>query len=131
MSLQIAKNSSPPYDYYSSGDDSDPISRSVVLDGDGVADVSNVLTAYLVATTYSYTDITVSVVDNPAGVTWEVSLSSGSGFGSSVSPDDMDASIADQTTAVYLRATVADDGSVDPSVVTAPVIRISYIESAE
>ena len=129
MSLQIAKNNSPTYDYYSTGDDSDPITRSVTLDGDSTPDVSGVLTAYLVATTYNYTGITVGVTGNPTGVTWEVSLASGSGFGSSVTPSDMDATGADQTTAIYLRATVVDDGSVSTSNITAPKVNVSATEN--
>lgn len=62
-------------------------------------------------------------------MTWEVSLASGSGFGSSIAPSDMDASVSDQVTTIYLRATVVDDGSVTTSNITAPKVNVSETEN--
>jgi len=130
MSLQISKNNTPVYDYFSTGDDSDPITRSVTLDGDGTPDASGELTAYLVATDFNYTGITVTVTGNPTGVTWEISLTSGASFGASVSPADMDALVSDQVTTLYMRATVVDDGSVSTSNIAAPKFNVSATENA-
>jgi hypothetical protein len=45
MSLKLAKTNTPAYDYFSEGDGSDPISRSVTVTAGGGNVTSSVLTA--------------------------------------------------------------------------------------
>lgn len=127
--LKLAKNNAPAYDYYSEGDGSDPISAAVVLDGSGGTVESAVVTAYLVATNYRYTGITVTPVNEETGVDWKVSLDNAA-WGESVNPADMNALAADQAIPVYLKAVIANDGSVPTSIKTGADIEITATEEA-
>lgn len=112
MSLKLSSTNTSPYSYYSEGDGSNPITASVTLDNAGGTLDTNVVTAYLVATTYSYTGITVQPVNEEAGIDWQISLDNTT-WAQSITPADMDATAGDQVTTVYLKAVVANDGTVD------------------
>ena len=112
MSLKLSSTNTSPYSYYSEGDGSNPITASVTLDNSGGTLDTNVVTAYLVATTYSYTGITVQPVNEETGIDWQISLDNAT-WAQSITPADMDATAADQVVAVYLKAVVANDGTVD------------------
>lgn len=127
--LKIAKNNTPAYDYLSEGDGSDPASVSGVLDGQGGTVDSAVLTLYLIATTFRYTNISLAVDANEdAGIDWKISLDNVNFF-DSVTPNDMDALGGDQVLPIYLKAVVNNDGSVPTGVFTNPDINLTYREN--
>lgn len=130
MSLKLSSNDTPPYSYFSSGTEATPITVSVTLDNTGGTVTSSEVTIYAVATTYNYTSITMTCVNEvDTGIDWEISLTSGSGFANSIAPGDMDASSADVTTPIYVRATFVNDGSLATGDYTAANINLSGTES--
>ncbi|WP_321367899.1 hypothetical protein [uncultured Desulfuromusa sp.] len=136
MSLELAKNNTEPYDFYSDGDGSDPISVAVTLDGSGVPATIAVeveTDIFLVAendtgTIGSYSDIGLALESEEAGIDWELS-SDGVTWVESLSPADMDVSATDQTLQFYARAVFTNDGSVATANYSAPNIVITATEN--
>ena len=128
MSLQLSSTNTSPYSYYSTGDGSNPISETITVDNSGGTLDTPVDTVYLVATTYSYTGITVQPVSEETGIDWMVSLDN-STWAESVTPADMDASGGDQVTTIYLKAVVNNDGTVATGTYTAADIQITATEA--
>lgn len=128
MSLKLSANNTSPYQYFSEGDESNPITVSVILDNTGGTKDSSVATAYLVATQFLYTNITVSVVNDTPDIDWKVSLD-GTTWADSVNPPDMDARSGDVTTPIYFKAVVKNDGTVPTQVFTTPDVQITYTEN--
>ena len=129
MSIKLSSTNVSPYNYYSEGDGSNPISASVTLDGTGGTVDTNVVTTYLVATTFNYTGITVQPVTEETGINWQVSLDGGTTWAESVSPADMDATAGDQTVAVSIKAVVANDGTVSTGTYVAADVQITATEN--
>lgn len=127
MSLGLAKNSTPAYDYYSSSDGSDPLSSSVTLTNAGGTTNGGTVTAYLIATTYRYTGITLTVSGEQAGIDWKLSLDN-STWADSITPADMNALSADVATPIYARAVVNNNGTVNTGTYAAPNITWSSTE---
>lgn len=127
MGLGLAKNNSPTYDYYSSSDGSDPVATSATLTNAGGTTNSSTVTAYLIATTYRYTGITVTVSGEQAGIDWQLSLDN-SEWSNSVAPSDMNALSADVATPIYARAVMNNNGTVNTGVYSAPNITWSSTE---
>ena len=127
MSLKLAKNNAPIYDYYSEGDGTDPLSLSALVTNMGGTVNSNTVTAYLVATTFRYTGITLAITGEQTGIDWKLSLD-GNTWLDSIEPDDMNALSSDVVTTVYVRALVANDGTVSTGNYTAPDITWSSTE---
>lgn len=119
-------------DPYSTGSGTNPIQKSITLDGS--SDPANEQTTpkpiYLYATDEEYTEIVVTIINTPVGITWEISETSDGTYGSSVTPLPMDATANDQLETLWLRATVANDGSVGTQVNTACQIRVQAVESS-
>lgn len=130
MSLKLAKNNTPAYAYYSTGDGSDPVRAAAIVNGGGGSANSSVVAAYLVAETYRYTDIIVQPINDEPGIDWQVSLDNSDWY-DSVAPADMDALSADIATPIWLRAVVANDGSIGTGIYSVPDIEIAYIENPE
>lgn len=127
--LKLAKNNAPAYDTYSEGDGTDPVLPTPpTLDGSGGTVTTAVVTAYLVATQFRYTGITVAPVSEQAGINWQVSLDNAA-WAESVAPADMNALAADVVIPLYLRAVVANDGSVPTGVYVGADINIAATES--
>lgn len=124
MSLKIATNNAPAYDYLSEGDGSNPAASSATVNGTGGTSIGTVLILYLIATTYNYTGLSVTPVNETAGINWQVSLN-GSAWAESVNPGDMDARAGDQVTTLYLRPVVDNDGSVGVGTYTACDIEVA------
>lgn len=124
MSLKIATNNAPAYAYLSEGDGSNPAASAATVNGTGGTSIGTVLLLYLIATTYNYTGISVTPVNEEAGVNWQVSLN-GSAWAETVSPADMDARAGDQVIAIYLRPVVNNDGSVPVGTYTACNIEVA------
>jgi hypothetical protein len=122
-----------PYNYVSTGDGTNPVTASVTLDGTGSpAEVaSDQVDVFLVATTNSYTGITVSPVNEAdTGINWQVSLDGGSTWEESVSPADMDATAGDQVIPVSFRYLATNDGSLPSGEYTAAALRVTATENS-
>lgn len=131
MALNLSKNNAPVYDYYSTGDNSDPVTVTGTLNGAGGTLDSSVVTAYLVATTYRYTAISLTVSNEQAGIDWKLSLNNSTWL-DTVTPTDMDALSVDVVTPVYIKAVLTNDGSGNQPVTgiyTTPDIRIQATEN--
>lgn len=131
MSLKLAKNNTPVYDYYSEGDGSDPVSVSGTVNGSGGTVDSTTVAMYLVATTYRYTGITLSVINEQTGIDWKLSLDNVT-FADTRSPTDMNALSTDVVIPVYAKAVVINDGGGNQpatGIYTTPDIRIQATEN--
>jgi len=128
MSLKLAQDSTTPYNYFSQGDGSNPLSITITLDGGGGYKDSSTVEAYLVATEFKYTGIEVTVINDDSSRDWKISLD-GVDFYDTVNPPDMDARSEDQVTTLYFRAHVLNDGSLSAQEFTAPDVKITATES--
>lgn len=131
MSIGLSKTNSEPYDYYSTGDGSDPISVSGTVSGSGGTIDSSVVTAYLVATTFRYSGIILSAVNEQTGIDWQLSLNN-STWANSITPADINAISLDVVTTIYLKAVLTNDGSGNQpatGIYTNPDIRIQATEN--
>lgn len=111
MSLKLSKTNIAPYNYYSESTGLNPVTADVTLDNSGGIKGSTVVAAFIVATTFNYTNITISPVTEQAGINWRVSLDNITWF-ESVTPSDMDATITDQAVPIYFAAVVNNDGTI-------------------
>lgn len=127
MSLALSKTNTPTYDYYSTGDGTDPVSTSALLTNVGGTINSGTVTAYLVATEFRYTSITVGVTGEDTGIDWKLSLNNVD-WANSVTPADMNALSADAVTTVYIRFVATNDGTVPTGLYDAPDITIAATE---
>jgi hypothetical protein len=127
MSLKLSKTATPAYDYYSEGDGTDPVSVTATCTGAGGTIDSTTVTAYLIATTFKYTDIELSVVNEQTGIDWKLSLNN-STWANTIEPSDMNALSADTSTTVYIKGVVTNDGTVTTGIYTTPDIQISSVE---
>ena len=127
MSLGLAKNNTPVYDYYSTSDGSDPVSASALLTNLGGTVNSATVIAYLIATTFRYTGITVTISGEEVGIDWKLSLDNNTWL-DSVTPSDMNALAADVATPIYVRAVVSNDGTVPTGLYADPNITFTSTE---
>ena len=134
MALFLSRTNTSPYEEYSSGGaGTDPIGKSVgPLDGSGTPATveTDPKEVFLVATDMFYDTIEVSALDNPTGVTWQVSATEGGTYGATISPADMDATSEDQVTSVWLKVEVENDGSVTADTYTQTDVRLQANEHA-
>jgi len=126
MALIISKTAVAPYDGYSEGDGSDPISAAVDLDNSGAPALvaSGVVAASLVATEFNYTDIQVTPVTEDVGIDWQVSLDNAA-WADTVAVPAMDALAADVVTPLWFRAQVDNDGRFGVSIQTGCKISVT------
>lgn len=110
MMVGVSRTNTPTYDYLSTGDASDPLLLEVFLDdGLGGETITSVeYTVYLVFRLYSYTNISFDIVSPDTEVTITASLTSGSGYASSIPITDKDASSGDIVVPLYIIATSTD-----------------------
>lgn len=127
MSFGLAKNNAPAYDYYSTSDGSDPVSASALLTNAGGTVNSATVIAYLIATTFRYTGITVTISGEQAGIDWKLSLDN-STWADTVTPSDMNALSSDVATPIYIRAVVTNNGTVPTGLYADPNITWSCTE---
>lgn len=128
MSLKLAQDSTTPYNYFSQGDGSNPLSITITLDGSGGYKDSSTVEAYLVATEFKYAGIEVTVINDDSSRDWKISLD-GVDFYDTVNPSDMDARTEDQITTLYFRTRVLNDGSLSAQEFTTPDVKITATES--
>jgi len=110
MSLKLAKNNAPAYDYYSEGDGTDPISASGIITGLGGTVDTTTVYMYLVATSKRYTGIVLAVANEQAGIDWKLSLDDVT-YADTRAPADINALGGDQVISVYAKAVLTNDGS--------------------
>lgn len=109
--------------------ESGAITVSASLDGSGGTITTNAVSAFLIATGFSYTGITVAPVNEETGINWQVSIDGGVTWVESATPTDMDATTADQNLPIQFRAIVANDGSVSTGSHVQANIQVSYTEA--
>ena len=129
MSLKMSSTNTSPYSYFSEGDESAPLSASATLDNSGGTTDSNVITSYLVGTSYNYTGITVTFQNEETGINWQLSLD-GTNWAESITPTDMNALASDQVTTVYAKFVANNDGTVSTGEYTIADIKITATENA-
>ena len=115
MALRVSRNNdgTGPVSSTESGIAGTAITKTVVLDGTGGAEVTAAKTFYLFANGARYYDaITIEPVSEETGINYQVSLDNTT-WAESVTPADMDALLTDQHTVFYIRASVTNDGGGD------------------
>jgi len=137
MALQLVKNgTSDDFSFGGAGDD--PISKSVNLDDTGGTINTNTVTAQLRATTWDYTNISMSIQSEESGLdyklsldntNWHDSLASGNGGDAAGQIANIDATGGTQTKTVYIRAVVNNNGTVTAGQKTAAKVRLNFTEN--
>lgn len=134
MSLQLVKNSTTDeYSYGGAGDD--PVPNTVTLDDSSTpaTEETNILNLEIRATDYLYEAIALSIENEEAGINYELSLDNTNWFDALTSGaggldigeiPDMDATTINKTQDVYVKAIVANDGSVTAGTKTTPKLRL-------
>jgi len=128
MSLKLSKNNTVPYNYYSENTNLNPITTQVTLTNTGGVRPSDIIIAFLVATTFNYTGITITPISEEVGINWRVSLDNII-WSESVSPSDMDALLSDVNIPIYIGAVVNNDGTVITGNYIQCKIRITAVEN--
>lgn len=130
MTIKLSKNNTPIYDYLSEGSGSNPAQVTATLTGSGGTLDSTTQPLYLVATIYRYTGITLTIINEQAGIDWRLSLD-GSAWSDTINPADLNALSADQTLPIYAKAIAINDGTGNQpgtGIYTVPDIRITATE---
>lgn len=131
MSLILVKKSTS--DEFSLGDGLDPIDvGSVNLDDSGTptTEESTVINFEILASTYNYTGLGLTLVNEETGINYQLSITSAvAGFAESVVPVDMDATGGDVRQDVWIKAIVANDGTVSSGDHAVPDIRLTGTEN--
>jgi hypothetical protein len=128
MSLKLSKNNVLPYNYFSESTGLTPITTQVILDNTGGIKGSDIVSAFLIATEFNYTEINISPVSEQAGINWRVSLDN-IAWSEFVTPSAMDALIDDQNIPIYFAAVVANDGTIVTGNYIQCKVRIIAIEN--
>ncbi len=106
----------------------DLISIGITLTNAGGTLNSDTVSAQLVASSYKYTDITITVSNEQPGIDWKLSLNNVDWF-DSLTPADMDALSANVVTPVYIRYVINNNSTVPTGVYSTPDINISSTEN--
>lgn len=136
MSLKLSSNNVVAYNYYSSGTGATPLSVSATVSGAGGTVDSTVVDCYLIATTYRYSGIAMSLVsEDPTKINWKMSADAGVTWKDSLTSTDlpdMNALSADQTKALKIKAVITNDGTANQPATgtyTTPDIQITATEN--
>jgi len=131
MSLILVKKSTS--DEFSLGDGTDPINLGTTnLDDTSTPPTvdSTVINFEILASTYSYTGLGLSIISEEAGIDYKLSITSAvAGFADSVTPIDMDATGGDVRQDVWVKAVVSNDGTVAAGAHATPDIRLVATEN--
>ena len=128
MSLQISKTLNIPYEYISSGDNSDPILLQATVDKKSLTVQTDVSYKYIIATTFLYTNIEIKPISEQYGIDWKVSLD-GYDWKDNINVEDMDARENDQVLPLYLKSIIKNDGTVLTGNYNQCKIQITTIEN--
>lgn len=142
MALQLIKNgtSGSPDEYSIDPSGADPVNMgTVILDDTGtpVYEFSSVVQTQLLATTYVYTSITVSLTTETAGVNYELSLTGANptsvpgtgGWGETLNFASLGIASSQEDVDVFVRTAVTNNGSVNPGQDIVCNIRIDATEN--
>ena len=114
LSLGLAHGNSAPYDYFSLDDsEADPITVQIELDQTGGDLDSDYVLIYLIADD-SFDLVTIEIQSEDAGVEWKISETD-SDYGDSINKSSVTAGAYP----VYVKATVANDGTITTDQVSA------------
>ena len=117
--LVLAKDNTATPAVYSSGDGSDPISVSLLLDGTGdpASITGSPATDLFVwadddtGNIGSYSDVTASISGSDPGITWELSLDNAT-WAATIEVGTLDVSASYHTMQIYARASALNNGTV-------------------
>lgn len=118
--IQLTEDSTATPVVYSEGDGTNPITAPVTTDGTGGTVTGTPTSDIFVwadntgGDIDNYSGISLSLSGSDTGITWELSADNTT-FASSINLSDLDVSLGYQTTQIYARATVLNDGSVTVS----------------
>lgn len=93
---------------------------------------SAVVDLYLIARTYNYTGIAMSIANEQAGMDWKLSADAGTTYKDSLDSTDlpaMDATSADVVKAIKVKAVVANNATVATGIYTVPDIQTVSTEN--
>ena len=138
MAIILVKNGTA--DEYSYGDGTDPISFTDTLTDSGSPSTidSSIVHTQIKASTYLYSNIAVTIVNEQTGMdyklslnqtNWFDSLTSGAGGDTVGQIANMDGTTGDKTEDVYIKCVVANDGSVSSGTKTTPDVRLAWTEN--
>lgn len=114
-----------------SGGSGTPITKSIQLDSSGGTELTAAKTFYIVATEFYYDNIALAVVDPETGISYELSLDNSVWSTGPLSVTDMNALSTDQSTPVYIRVAVVNDGTANQPATgtyTGANIRLTAVE---
>ena len=111
MSLNLSKSNISPYNYYSVGNNINPISAQTTLDYSSSVTYSDVIVTYLVATENVYTGISLQIVDDEIGIDWQISFDNISWY-KAINLINMDARENNVIRTIYFRVVMLNDGTV-------------------
>ena len=137
MTIQLTKDNTASPDVYSSSDGTDPVSVSLTLDGTNspttvsASPATNLFVWANDDTTNidNYSGIGLAISGSDTGITWEFSADGSTGWASTLSISDLDVSVSEQATQVYVRATALNDGTVLTANYTTADIQITATEN--
>jgi hypothetical protein len=131
MSMILVKKGTS--DEFSIGDGSDPIDVGAVnLDDTNspTTEESTVLNFEILASTYNYTALGMSILNEDTGINYELSITSAvAGFSDTVTPIDMDATGGDVRQDIWVKTIVDNDGSVAAGAKAVPDIQLTGTEN--
>jgi len=130
MGLQLVKKGTTD-EFSFDGSGSDPVDVGTVnLDDTGTPPTvdSSIVNVEILATTFDYTGLGMSIVTEEAGVDYQLSLD-GVVFTDTISPIDMDATGADVRQDVWIMTVVDNDGSVAAGDHTGADVRLVATEN--
>jgi hypothetical protein len=138
MSLTLVKQGTTD-EFSFDGSGSDPVSLAATLNDTGGTLDSNVVTAELLATTHAYTDITLDISSEDAGIDFKLSLdgvnyhddldSSPSGDLAAGTIPEPDASGGDVRQTVYIKAVIDNDGTVSANTYEDAQVSLAFTEN--
>jgi len=137
--LRLTKDNTATPDFYSFGDASDPITIPVTLDGSGGSVIgtpsasifvwADNLNGDLDPLVGSYTGVSVTMVSEEGG-DWELSLDGATLWGNTISVMVPSVAASFQAVQIYLRSTVANNGTIATQKFTALKLRLAGTEVA-
>jgi len=111
MSLKLSKTNIIPYNYYSIGNNLNPILAQTILDYNNPVTYSDIITTYLVATENVYTGISLQIVDEEIGINWMISFDNINWY-KTINLINIDARENDVIRMIYFRVAMLNDGTV-------------------
>jgi len=129
MSLKLSKNNSPVYDYFSEGDESDPIRLETTLTNTGGSASSAIEIIFLIATTFRYITIELKSINNINGSNILLSLNNVD-WVQTLYINELNAISSTQVQQIYIKTLNRNDNFLQTGVFIQPDIQLSFTEKA-